>query len=1253
MVVMILGILILIAGIVLLIVRKKKVPGAVLIAAGLLAAVIGFLWVGTEGDEDDSDTDTKTETVTDSFVDVPVMDGIKADEDKITFDAHYVSISIEPDDAGKDLAPGESPAALHSGDTVEGVTEDGIAWSTDKADGTGTIHMNVNGKPVSATVKPKTDEKSGSKDKTDAGQAAAAVAALVNTGYKKGVDNYNHDYSIWYSEPAQCLVYYPAQLKLSAAYEDNSVVFSDSRSKAKLKISLEENDFACMDDVESFIANTDYNKVLATGTDWYSAETVGKTMTEYSVTGLGQKHSVNATLTYENQYDFVFRELRTLIKCRFIEDGKWVSNEVRDTVGQISPLFALPYEDGMTWKLTSWFFDNWTCYLIYPDVFTKAYRGEDNEEYFTDPKTGAYIHVYRRSFSGHLQDVIDYYDLRDYDISGENSVRGYYNITGYRVNHFIILRDGYEYHATMYAPDAYAHLYEQGASAMQLTLPGDEISSIEMQDIFFPQYRCYVTVPLQFAAIGQSGTEYNFRDRFNGLDLKVTFTDVTADTDTGNIFDMFNVVADDQNLSIGNNVVKWHSQDGLFIAALGDHHAGMLQMDYPNAQTAYEKSWTRFNMRFDDSAKAETIADRIEQDIKVAKIEEETEQAKQDIAVASGKDKDNGKDKDETPTSGPAGTDSDPGQKPSDAPAVSEAPAVTPAIIAQPVNNTLPANNDWMYDEQQNVVLWYKDYEDYRNISLTADSWFKSEALGFSRSHFFKWGTLEVINSVLRYNEYEVDVDKDWLQYDAVAKLNIMLEDRLDDPQAGSQLGDGIVSVFEAYCEVLGIEVPDYVSNAREPEIEPAEPTAAPRPTQAPAPTAVPDDPSQGEGEPYIPDTGLSDEDKALLEKIGGFWKYEDPGNAQVSFHLSETGNWIRWVYDDYGDNTETAGSILIADDGSIILCDFDLKEILYKLVYEEDMDSFYDSEYADFLVRDCINDPEEYYEDHPAPLPTGDGYTMLHPEYRDAFLIISKRYGRETIFEELAAAMGIADFGTPAYEFYGGVNFVDIGRADTSAFQRRLKEMGLRLSGEDDSEGHAVGYYGILSGYEYLNEIHVTIWELSDHTEITWILTDGFTENDGIPGGLSLALLPFSESDYGYGDVYRDVRGTSRFGHIMREMYDGAKKLAASSNGFGTGKGIRDFVYVCGFGTSLDDDDVWSHAYSLKNLDEIIEKYNIPGYDNATIDDSALPFYNALIHEMMITLDSHAPFTTLGLLWYIPGAGVCYAQDGELVFIK
>ncbi|MCR4624830.1 MAG: hypothetical protein K5795_02520 [Lachnospiraceae bacterium] len=953
---LIVGLVILVVGILLLIIMRKhnkmKVPAIIMIAVGAVAAVIGVLMILADSGENDdrgakrindkSDKDDQTE-----------------DENTIKYVTNYVTINIVPDEE-EELNPDESPAKLHPEDTIEGVTEDGVKWSTDKKDGTGTIHMNVNGKNVSATVKPKADKK------TDAGKAAEAAAKLVNTGYKKGVDNYNHDYAIWYVEPAQCLVYYPAQLKLSATFENGSAVFTDSRSKAKLNITLDENEFACMDDVESFIANTEYNKVLATGTDWYSCENVGKSMTEYSVTGLGQDFAVNATLIYENKYDFVFNELRRLIKCKFVEGGKWVSKEFREAaeanIRAASPIFQNPYADGMEWKLTSWYFNDWNCYLDYPDIFTKAAQGENNDEYFTDPKTGAYIRVYRDEFSGTLQELIELYYLPNYDIAGEDSVRGYYSTTDDEVWHYILLRDGYEYHAEMYVPQAYAVLYNQPAAAIAFVLPGDENSNIEMQDVYFPDYMCYITIPLQFSLTGQNGSEYSLHDNFNGMDMRVSFTDITAYTDTGNIFDMFEIVADDGDIKVGNSVVKWHSQDGLFIGAMGDYHAGMLEMSYPNAQTAYEKSWTRFNMRFDEKAKEKTIADMVEQDIKEEDIE------------------------------------------------------------AQPTGEEEP------------------DYE----------------------------------------------------------------------PQPTGEI---------------------------EPTYEP-QPTGEPEPTYEPQPTDGP--------EPT-----------------------DDP---------------------------------------------------------------------------EPTDEPGEY---------SGD-YEMENEAYREDFEIIANRVGRGTIYEEFAAALGIVMLGTPENELYGSVSIVDFGDIDTADFENNLKKMGLEFNGEDNSEGHATGYYGLIKGYEGWDEVHVTIWEYNEAVEITWVFTEKVMNTPDLPGGIYCSWIPFTVDDCGYGNIYTDVYGTSRFGHICRILLRSAKKYIRAMNGFGTGASVWEYRYMIGYATALDyfgyfyyDDEY--HPYGMKDLDDFIEKYDIPGYMNESIDDSHTGYYNALIHYIGILGPGLGE--TTDELYYVPGAGVFNFRDGEPVY--
>ena len=776
-------------------IKKKKVPGFILTIIGGLVATFGLfiLWVYSDSPGGKNQ---------DPFIDVVVPDGMTVDDDKITYITEYVTIVIQPD------------TETHPEDTVSGKTDDGAEWSTTNKDGTEAIHMKVDEKTVTAKVETKKDSEKKTNEKADAGKAAAAVSALVDTGYKKGKDNYNHNYAIWYVEPAQCLVYYPAQLTLSEVKENNTAIFTDTKSKAKLKISLDENNYSCMDDVESFIANTEYNKVLASGTDWFSCETKGKSMTEFSVTGLGQEFAVNVDLTYENKYDFVFEELRSLIQCKFVEGGKWVSNERVDTAGKKVPALQDVYVNGIKWKLTQYYIADGDFIQIYPNIFSKVYYGGDGL-YFTDPVTGAYIKTFKQDYGSAIDALAIDYGLSDYTRIDEDIIRGYKNTdTGFKEYHYVVVRDALEYHTIMYVPYEYDHLYEGAAAELSLKVPGDDVGTFEMQDLYFKDHNCFVTVPLQFKYDRGGGDDYYYYDSFNGLDLHIKFSQIPESQNRGNIFDIFEVTAEDENLIIGQNTIKWHNEDGLFLGGQGNSTACYVEIVAVDAERAYLKSWDRFDIRFEEKAKAQSIVDEVKKDVKIQKIKDETISGKSDAAEEPFEET-------EDPDNAENNNTNNNSQQNTGKPKEEKTP-----IIAEPIHHELPDNDKWMEDKKENVVLWYKDYDDYKFMTTTAYKWFLSEQGGAAFSHGYKCTLLEYMNVILKYNEYDLKIKKGWVEKVAVPMVDGLLEEwyHESDPPVGSMLGDEITSVFEAYCQVLGIDVPDYVTNAMEPTVLDDEP---------------------------------------------------------------------------------------------------------------------------------------------------------------------------------------------------------------------------------------------------------------------------------------------------------------------------------------------------------------------------------------------------------------------------------------------
>ncbi len=581
---------------------KSKIAKILIIIPCAILIIFGILFVVIMLGGDDK---PKTEPVN-AVVDVVPLENVTAEEDSLVYKTEDMEIVIEPDDEELEPQP------------LSGETSQGVKWTSEKSDASSVIHMEAQGKKLKATVK--------TKKKVDTGKAAQAASTLISSpAYKKGVDDYDHGYSIYYIEAAECLLYYPSQLRFVSESQEGTLTFKDSRSSATLKVVVDENPYTCMDEVEEFIANSEYNFVLASGSDWFSSErAIGKNKTEFSYTGLGQHCSIDAALTYENKYDFVFGELRRLIKCRFVEGGKWVSNARADTVGKVSPINQKKQSENKQiplsqrkYKKTYYAFEDWDCVLSYPDLFTKAYDGEYGEHYFTDPVTGAYIMFYREEASESLEILTYAAGLENYEVCGDHSLKG--NATRdehEKIYHYISIRNGYEYHAALFCFDYEAdELYDKASEMLSIAVEGDELDTNEMKDYYFPLYSCTVTVPLQFKLQGEYDGYIYFHDSFNGLDANIKMEPLQNGADPDNIFNVFSVNAKDSDLILGNNIVRWHNADGLYVGAVSKEYTALMSIDYPVAYTAYQSCWRRFYIKFSPQKSVETPADKIEEEV--------------------------------------------------------------------------------------------------------------------------------------------------------------------------------------------------------------------------------------------------------------------------------------------------------------------------------------------------------------------------------------------------------------------------------------------------------------------------------------------------------------------------------------------------------------------------------------------------------------------------------------------------------------
>lgn len=520
----------------------------------------------------------------------------------------YILISIADDDDVKDVE--------ESAEAISGETNDGAKYvaNADK------IVVDKGGQKLKVTVAENEDSVS------PAQIASVATKVASKVGYDKKNKDWNVNYGVYYIEAAECLVYYPKQLKLTEEREDLSLLFKDPRSSATLNVYLEENLWDSMEMVTNAMTFGPNNKCLAVGNDWYTREWYRKQgdtrFTVFQYVGLGKSFEVHADLKYENQYSFVFNDLRKLIKCTFINDGVWEPQfSTADGQKKVESVYVNPNDYDPVMTPTTYYVKEWECAIQYPDIFTRVAQDED-AVVFNDPKTGAGI-FFTREEPGYdsLSEYISYSNFDDVDILNEHSLRGTFVYEGKKIIEYASLRDGYLYCANMFFELEYQYSYEDAFYVLQVLLPGENISNMEITDIYYPQFGANVTLPIQLNNYTETDGAFLFWDPFYSMDFDVSFwrTDLS---DKNNIFEVFDVVGEDSNVYAGEDFVKWHNQEGAHIGVIGEDYCGIINIQGPNAYSIYKGIWDQMGIKF--TKEIESFSDQAAEDM-VARLEEELE----------------------------------------------------------------------------------------------------------------------------------------------------------------------------------------------------------------------------------------------------------------------------------------------------------------------------------------------------------------------------------------------------------------------------------------------------------------------------------------------------------------------------------------------------------------------------------------------------------------------------------------------------
>lgn len=796
---------------------------------------------------------------------VAQVEGMTDNEDgTFTYDDGEVSLTFEeisPDEMENDIA--EAAAVVQSSsdevknDTAkapsvlkgEGSGNEWTAVSDDKGEPK-TVYVNSGNTTVHVTVNnyPKDSGKE---------YAASIAAALVTDkkpySEKKEENKYRTDSSSFYIEEANCLLYYPAQLT-SFSKKGDSYIFSDKKSSASLKVTLSPNNYTSMAEVEGFIKNTENNLVLAYGPNWLTSEIRKSEKVFYGYSGFGSKYIVEAELIYPENACKIYDDLREHIKCCFVGDGIWKSKAASEGYSKDR---STVYSDKFSREIAAYYSKEYSVILLYPELFSQVEK-EDGMVIFKDPVTGAQITFLADSDCLSLADWPTAYGFDESYIDGERRVKASYLDGGsYAV---MYLTDNANVCAILNYPKKYGWVYEEFEQEFTIVTSSSEIRNVEMQTVFIEEYGALITMPLQFTETSFYDGVIRYEDALNGMEMAVSFDYLTSETERKNLFACFNVVADDDNIFVGDSYVRWLSNQGFFYGARGKDMKVLMQIDSPNVERAYESTLSMFSVEFvTEESKEETKAQALAKEVVKIETEAETEI--------------------ETETETETETKTE----------------IKTENMSDPPETLQP-----------NKVLIYNSDADYKYAITDGDTWYriKNEGNGTGKGVYDEHKVIvSTIVKILKYNNYDIDhygsiftqttmeyYDEEYMLDKLVYDVDFFMELSYNsEPRRSSDLGEEIPSVLELLCLSLGIEKPDYVRDKGDTIVQ----------TTVPA-----DDDEESERTYELP---AYDGWKYDVSELEGVWHFDPTIKPDIDY--SELG-----VFDNYDDYEDIDYEIIMSD---------------------------------------------------------------------------------------------------------------------------------------------------------------------------------------------------------------------------------------------------------------------------------------------------------------------------------------------------
>lgn len=608
------------AGIILSALKIKKKPVKILgitlfsiVFALMFTYIILVFIMAFRADDPYDDPDPNAASSHSQFV-AAVEDMTDNGDNTYTYDDGKISLTFEKisaddmESALEEASSADNTAALSDNSVISGSVlhgeSGGREWSAviDAEGKPQTVYISAGDTMVSAKVNT-------SLNNAGAEYTASAAAVLVtdSTPYSEDANKieYRTDSSSFYIEEANCLLYYPAQL---TAFSDigSGYIFRDEKSSAVLKVTLTPNEYTSMSEVESFIKNTENNQVLAYGANWFTSESKENGRITFDYSGFGSRYIVEAELTYTEKNCNVFGKLQGLIKCCFVGDDIWKSTASGEGYSKDK---VTAYSDKFSRETAAYYSEKHGVILLYPEIFSQVDK-TDEYVFFTDPVTNAEITLFGDTDRIPLSDWAQNYGFDESYIDGEHRVKaGDMNGGRYGV---MYLTDTENVCAVLSYPEEYAWVYEEFEESFTIISSASEISNTEMQTVFIEEYGALITMPLQFTQTSFYDGVIRYKDGLNGMEMTVTFEYLTTKKERRNLFACFDVIADDDDIRIGDSYVSWLSNSGFFYGARGNDMKALMQIDAPNVAKAYESTLPMFSVEFvTEDSREETKAQQL------------------------------------------------------------------------------------------------------------------------------------------------------------------------------------------------------------------------------------------------------------------------------------------------------------------------------------------------------------------------------------------------------------------------------------------------------------------------------------------------------------------------------------------------------------------------------------------------------------------------------------------------------------------